>query len=149
MSSLKRLIVAIAALALAGSLVTACSKSDSSSANTAADATATAAATTAGPVTDSADSGMKSTGSPAPAGAVAMGDKAHGEKIFSQNCSGCHGAGGTGGGIGPSLKGEKARKDYPHTVTWVENPQPPMPKLYPSVLSLQDVADVSAYVQSL
>lgn len=34
-------------------------------------------------------------------------------------------------------------------IAWVENPQPPMPKLYPSALSDQDVADVAAYVGSL
>jgi mono/diheme cytochrome c family protein len=31
----------------------------------------------------------------------------------------------------------------------IENPDPPMPKLYPSVLSEQDVDDIAAYVKTL
>jgi hypothetical protein len=34
-------------------------------------------------------------------------------------------------------------------VTWIEQPDPPMPKLYPAPLSERDVDDVAAYVQSL
>jgi mono/diheme cytochrome c family protein len=78
-----------------------------------------------------------------------MGDSAHGSSIFSQNCASCHGANGAGGGIGPKLVGEKSRKNYQATVAWIKNPQPPMPKLYPSPLSEKDVDDVAAYVQSL
>jgi mono/diheme cytochrome c family protein len=78
-----------------------------------------------------------------------MGDAKHGASIFAQNCSSCHGAGGAGGGIGPVLKGEKARKNYDAAVAWIKNPQPPMPKLYPSPLSESDVADVASYVESL
>jgi cytochrome c553 len=72
-----------------------------------------------------------------------------GSAIFTQNCAGCHGQAGAGGGIGPSLKGEKARKNLAAAIAWIENPKAPMPKLYPSPLSEKDVADVAAYVESL
>jgi len=36
---------------------------------------------------------------------VQLGDAYRGETIFQQQCAGCHGAGGSGGGIGPKLQG--------------------------------------------
>ena len=36
---------------------------------------------------------------------IELGDAYRGETIFSQTCAGCHGAGGSGGGIGPKLRG--------------------------------------------
>ena len=77
------------------------------------------------------------------------GNAANGKKIFSQNCASCHGASGTEGGTGPSLKGEKSKKNLSATVAWIKNPEPPMPKLYPSPLNAHQVNDVAAYVQSL
>lgn len=78
----------------------------------------------------------------------AVPDAAHGKGIFAQNCSSCHGAQGQGG-MGPRLIGEASRKKFQQAVTWIENPMPPMPKLYPSTLNAQDVRDVAAYVESL
>jgi mono/diheme cytochrome c family protein len=80
---------------------------------------------------------------------VAPGDAAHGKTIFGARCATCHGAGGEGGGVGPSLKNEKSRKNFDKTVAWIKNPQPPMPKLFPDPLSAKDVDDVAAYVQTL
>src|SRR5262249_34198164 len=37
--------------------------------------------------------------------AVAEGDAAAGATVFEQNCAGCHGPQGTGGGVGPTLAG--------------------------------------------
>ncbi|MBD5604887.1 MAG: cytochrome c [Candidatus Eremiobacteraeota bacterium] len=125
----------LAACAIAATLAAGCSKSSDQSAN----------ATASGPVTDSSDSGLK----PADGTKVAMGDAKHGEAIFSQNCSSCHGAAGAGGGIGPSLKGEKSRKNDAAAIAWIKNPQPPMPKLYPATLTESDVSDVAAYVETL
>jgi mono/diheme cytochrome c family protein len=88
-------------------------------------------------------------GSAAGATVASAGDPAKGESIFSDNCASCHGAKGAGGGIGPALKGEKDRKNTAAAIAWIKNPQPPMPKLYPSPLSEKDVADVAAYVESL
>ena len=136
---MNRLFSVLFAAAVAASLAAGCSKSsDSASSSSGASAAAT------GPVTDVASDGMKDEGA-----APAAGDAAHGKEIFSQNCSSCHGADGTQGGVGPSLKGEKTRKDLPKTIAWIKNPMPPMPKLYPAPLGEKDVADVAAYVQSL
>jgi len=134
---LKRLISILATCAIAGLVVTGCSKSNTSD--------TTVNATASGPVTDSGSTGMKE----APGAKVAMGDAKHGATIFSANCASCHGASGAGGGVGPSLKAEKSRKDYGKTIAWIKNPQPPMPKLYPAPLSESDVNDVAAYVETL
>ena len=48
-----------------------------------------------------------------------------------------------GGGVGPSLKNESARKDT-GAVAFVKNPPAAMPKLYPGLLSESDVAAVAA-----
>ncbi len=69
--------------------------------------------------------------------------------MFATNCAVCHGASGKQGGVGPSLAYERGRKNDAATISWIKNPAPPMPKLYPSPLSAQDVVDVAAYVQSL
>jgi mono/diheme cytochrome c family protein len=81
--------------------------------------------------------------------AVDGGDTAHGKTLYAVNCASCHGATGTEGGVGPSLKGEKGKKDLAAAVAWIKNPKPPMPKLYPSPLSDNDVRDVAAYVETL
>lgn len=72
-----------------------------------------------------------------------------GAALFAANCATCHGAHGEGGGIGPSLLDERQRLDDAATVSWIEDPQTPMPKLYPAPLSGAQVRDVAAYVQSL
>ncbi len=131
---MKRVVSLCAALAAAGMLA-GCAKSASEP-----------AAQPSGPITDSGDTGLRSLAKP---GEVAMGDPKHGGAIFTQNCSSCHGAAGVGGGIGPSLKGEKGRKDYTAAIVWIKNPQAPMPKLYPAPLSESDVSDVAAYVETL
>ena len=75
-------------------------------------------------------------------------DPHHGQAVFAQNCASCHGAQGQGG-MGPRLIGESTRKNLQQAQAWIENPQPPMPKLYPGTLSAQDVRDVAAYVETL
>lgn len=131
----KRLASIVALLAAFGLAVGGCAKSSSSDKG--------ANASASGPVTDSASSGTKGESM------ATGGDAAHGKQIFAQNCSSCHGATGTEGGVGPSLKNEKAKKDTAAAIVWIKNPKPPMPKLYPSPLSDKDVADVAAYVESL
>lgn len=87
---------------------------------------------------------------PAPAQTASHGaaNTARGKGIFAQNCSSCHGSQGQGG-MGPSLVNEASRKNVQQAMAWIENPSPPMPKLYPSTLNVQDVRDVAAYVESL
>ena len=41
----------------------------------------------------------------AAAGSVKVGDAYRGETFFVDKCSGCHGLGGKGGGVGPRLAG--------------------------------------------
>jgi cytochrome c551 len=38
-------------------------------------------------------------------GPVELGDASRGRTIFESDCAGCHGSGGSGGGIGPKLAG--------------------------------------------
>jgi mono/diheme cytochrome c family protein len=87
--------------------------------------------------------------STSPLKSVGPGDTVHGKAIYADNCSQCHGATGTEGGLGPSLHDERKRKTYTQTIGWIEDPDPPMPKLYPSPLSDKDVADVASFVQTL
>lgn len=77
------------------------------------------------------------------------GDVEHGRLVFATNCATCHGADGRSGGVGPSLIDENARQAPARTVVWIKDPAPPMPKLYPSPLSQNDVDDVAAFVQSI
>ena len=80
--------------------------------------------------------------------ASAAPDARRGRDIFGHNCAACHGAHGEGG-VGPKLMGVKARLDQAATVNWIENPSNKMPRLFPSTLNAQDVADVAAFVQGL
>ena len=125
---------AIAVLAAAG-----CSKGSDQS-------TTTTTTTDSSPAASTAASGGTTSGS---AAGTAMGDAAHGKTVFSANCASCHGASGHEGGVGPSLTNEKSKKNYQQTIAWIHNPQPPMPKLWPSPLNDKDVQDVAAYVQGL
>ncbi len=131
-----RLFVILLAGAIAGASIAGCAKTSS---DKGADATAS------GPITDPGSTGLKTIGASGPV----VGDAKHGKEIFMANCTSCHGATGTEGGVGPSLKNEKSRKNTDKTIAWIKNPQPPMPKLWPSPLSDKDVADVAAFVQSL
>jgi len=129
--------VLLAAGAIAMLIAAGCSKGSDQSTTTTSAATSAPNATS----TTAAASSMS--------GAAAQGDPARGKTIFAANCASCHGATGTEGGIGPSLKNEKSRKNYAQTIAWIHNPTPPMPKLWPSPLNDKDVQDVAAYVQSL
>lgn len=78
------------------------------------------------------------------------GEKEAGASLFRQHCSACHGTSGKEEGMpGPSLHYESARMDFQTTVSWIEDPMPPMPKLYPGSLTEKDVHDIAAYVQSI
>ncbi len=78
------------------------------------------------------------------------GDKEAGKLVFTNNCSTCHGpTGAEGGAVGPALKNENQRMDFAAVDSWIKDPAPPMPKLYPQFLSGKQVRDVAAYVESL
>jgi mono/diheme cytochrome c family protein len=72
-----------------------------------------------------------------------------GAGLFSQKCAVCHGDAGKGGPIGPPLREEGKRKSRATISDAIENPTPPMPKLFPVALSAQNVDDLTAYVESL
>lgn len=86
---------------------------------------------------------------PAGSGATLGGDKKTGEQLFAVNCASCHGRQGAGGGVGPSLRDESRRMNFETLASWIQAPEPPMPKLYPSPLNDQRVRDIAAYVQTL
>jgi mono/diheme cytochrome c family protein len=83
------------------------------------------------------------------AGRAYAGDTVRGKLVFNTNCATCHGADGRAGGVGPPLIDENQRQDLQRTIVWIENPDPPMPKLYPSPLSEREVEDVAAFVQTI
>jgi mono/diheme cytochrome c family protein len=103
------------------------------------------AALIAGCAHNTAQTAAGATAAPQPV----LGDRSRGADVFRANCAVCHAANGAAAGVGPSLVSERQRKNYDQTVAWIEAPDPPMPKLYPSPLSEKDVDDVAAYVQSL
>jgi mono/diheme cytochrome c family protein len=78
-----------------------------------------------------------------------VGNVRHGQALFEAHCSMCHGATGLQGGVGPSLRDESRRKDLDATIVWIHHPQAPMPVLYPTPLTADDVVDIASYVQSL
>jgi mono/diheme cytochrome c family protein len=131
-------VVILATGAVAALLITGCSKGNDQSSTT---TTTTTSSSPAAMSTTTAASSMS--------GSIAQGNPARGKTVFTGNCAACHGATGTEGGVGPSLKNEKSRKNYEQTIAWIHNPSPPMPKLWPSPLNDKDVAAVAAYVQSL
>jgi mono/diheme cytochrome c family protein len=130
-------VVILAAGAIVMLIAVGCSKGSDQSTTTTSTATTAPAATST------------TAGASSMSGAAAQGDPARGKTIFAANCASCHGATGTEGGVGPSLKNEKSRKNYAQTIAWIHNPAPPMPKLWPSPLNGKDVQDVAAFVQSL
>jgi ubiquinol-cytochrome c reductase cytochrome c subunit len=71
-----------------------------------------------------------------------------GETVFAVSCAVCHGTTGEGG-TGPVLKGIAEKRGIDGIATFVRNPAGAMPRLYPTVLSDQDVSDVARYVATL
>ena len=124
-------------------------KGGSDQSTTSTTTTTTTASTAPAPDASAAATTSSSTTTTTTTTSTAQGDPAKGKQVFAANCASCHGATGTEGGVGPSLKNEKSRKNYDQTVAWIKNPQPPMPKLFPSPLSEADVDNVAAYVQTL
>jgi alcohol dehydrogenase (cytochrome c) len=72
----------------------------------------------------------------------------HGRNLYASNCSMCHGANGEGG-VAKSLRGIRQRMTWESAMKQLQNPQPPMPKLFPGQLSEQDLRDVLTFVRTL
>jgi len=83
------------------------------------------------------------------AAAPAAASSGRGAALFVKNCQSCHGAGNNPGPAGPSLHGIHVRKNVAAIEAILKHPDPPMPKLFPGILSAQDVADIAAYVETL
>jgi alcohol dehydrogenase (cytochrome c) len=68
-----------------------------------------------------------------------------GQALYMQVCSSCHGA--DGNLVADRKLGTlRQRRDSASTVAYIKDPKPPMPKLYPAILSEQDIQDVASYV---
>ncbi|MHB8286366.1 MAG: c-type cytochrome [Caulobacteraceae bacterium] len=70
-----------------------------------------------------------------------------GAPIYEKYCSACHGA-DRGGGAGPALRNEGAKRTIEQIAAFIKDPPAPMPKLYPTPLSDQDVRAVATFVHA-
>jgi alcohol dehydrogenase (cytochrome c) len=65
--------------------------------------------------------------------------------LYNQVCVSCHGP--DGNMIADhKLSNLKARLDRAGTIRFIKDPKAPMPKLYPDLLTEQNVTDVATYV---
>jgi mono/diheme cytochrome c family protein len=79
------------------------------------------------------------------AGSGGGADIAAGRRLYSQVCVACHGP--DGGMIADhKLAGLGARRDLPATIAYLKDPKPPMPKMFPDLLTEQNLVDVAAYL---
>ncbi len=78
----------------------------------------------------------------APVGVIA--DPVRGEELFAANCAGCHGEGGTGGGVGPTLAGRQISLDEARAT--IENGSGVMPA---DLVEGQELEDVLAYLETI
>ncbi len=81
--------------------------------------------------------------------AVASTDRSRGAVLFAKNCQVCHSSSPDATRIGPSLTNEGRKRTLAQIVQAIEEPDPPMPKLYPGTLSNRDVSDIAVYVKTL
>ena len=82
--------------------------------------------------------------SAAPPAPAAEGDAARGEQLFAENCSSCHGQGGTGGGVGPTLAGSGVSVAVARAT--IENGSGVMPA---DLVQGQELEDVLAYLGTI
>jgi alcohol dehydrogenase (cytochrome c) len=86
---------------------------------------------------------IQAAGSPAQGGPA---DPNAGRRIFSQVCVSCHGP--DGNLVGDHRLRERVPRLGPAaTVSYIKDPKAPMPKLYPNLLTEQNVVDVAAYLE--
>jgi alcohol dehydrogenase (cytochrome c) len=75
-------------------------------------------------------------------------DAVHGKQVFLTACAVCHGVNGNNvGGVDLS----KSSMTTEQLVTWIKNPAPPMPKMFPEPLDVDDevdIRDVAAYLKN-
>lgn len=83
------------------------------------------------------------------AAALTTGDPVRGKTAYDAACLGCHGVDGKGGGGGSALTGVSTLHDHAALMNFIKYPKKPMPALYPDMISEQDVADISTYLETL
>jgi alcohol dehydrogenase (cytochrome c) len=75
---------------------------------------------------------------------------AHGREVFYGTCAICHGADGKNISInGRDLTTVKQRMSVEQIISWIKNPKPPMPKVFPEPLQASEEAelrDVAAFL---
>lgn len=74
----------------------------------------------------------------------ASADPVRGEQVFAENCASCHGEGGSGGGVGPTLVGNDVSIGEARTT--IENGSGVMPA---GLVEGQDLEDVLAYLETI
>ena len=79
-----------------------------------------------------------------PTGAPGAGEASRGETLFADKCASCHGEGGTGGGVGPTLAGSDV--SLAEAQATIENGSGVMPA---DLVSGQDLNDVLAYLERI
>lgn len=99
---------------------------------------------TAGSAGSQVGQAAKPGATPAPGGA-AGGNASADQAVFQQNCGGCHPGGNQG--VGPALRGRNLQADLVSTT--VRQGRGAMPPFSPGQISDQQLANLSAYVQSL
>jgi mono/diheme cytochrome c family protein len=75
-------------------------------------------------------------------------DAARGRSLFRQSCAGCHGSDGNNVN-GFDLRSIKNHMTAEQIVSWLENPAPPMPRVFPAPLDAddrRDMRDIAEYL---
>ena len=85
---------------------------------------------------------------PRPAGPLAAGEPRLGASLYAQNCLPCHGAGASGGGVGPRLAQNPILKDDRRFSLTVREGRGAMPA-WGGTLADQEIADIHAWLKSL
>jgi alcohol dehydrogenase (cytochrome c) len=76
---------------------------------------------------------------------IAADGRASARRLYGQVCASCHGD--NGNFIADHKLGKlAARRDLASTVEYIKNPKAPMPKLFPELLSEQNVVDVATWI---
>jgi alcohol dehydrogenase (cytochrome c) len=78
-------------------------------------------------------------------GTTGVANISKGHKVYEQVCSSCHGPDGNLV-AGHELSTLKNRRDRAATLSYIKDPKPPMPKLYPGLLDEQSLDEVITYI---
>jgi alcohol dehydrogenase (cytochrome c) len=68
-----------------------------------------------------------------------------GRDLYTRICASCHGADGNLV-ADRKLATLRQRRDLASTIAYLKNPKPPMPRMFPDILSEQDLRDISSFL---